>query len=654
MSNRVNVTITARDLTRTQLEGIRRRFHSLGEDADRIVGERTRQNFDRLRQSVVATRRDLMNMRGAIPDEDFFRLDQAIRRSQRSLSRGFGNISDQSLRRVAGQLRTISDDFQRLDEEGNIRVLTRIDSSGLRRADAELARWRREQGLRSVNQRVRVDVDNTSWRRRILRGLAAPFTAAARAIRGILSDGVGQGLADAFSGPGSKATIIAAAGALVTGVASYLGAGIAGILTLAFGAAFVGLGGFLAAKAKPVKEAWKAAAKEIKASWKDAGAALEPVVIHGIGLLRKLSDAFLPHFEEAMRHAQTPVQSFLDYFSKSLVDFGKRAFHPMMEGFDTLLAAFGPEWDDFMKGLGDSFGALGRTVTRHSGEIAEVLREVFGLITTIIDIVNFLTETWAQMARFFMYNVGAMEKVLGGFIKGLGYVGASIVDAFKPLGYLIPGFKSKIDKAEKAVSDWGDKTSRKLQEMGDSAMDWGKKMDRANKRRKLQVDIAGWKNDLSKARADLKKTTSQKAKAKLKADISQLQRQIKEARRELNALNGKTATTYVITKTSTTSGPVFHESGKYAHGGVIGSAATGGVRSNLVKVGEHGPEFVRLPAGSSVRSNPDSRRMMAEDGRMAGGIATLEIVSDDAAMLALFRRIVREAGGNFDIVFKKG
>ncbi|MFJ6667409.1 phage tail tape measure protein [Streptomyces sp. NPDC091383] len=47
-----------------------------------------------------------------------------------------------------------------------------------------------------------------------------------------------------------------------------------------------------------------------------------------------------------------------------------------------------------------------------------------------------------------------------------------------------------------------------------------------------------------------------------------------------------------------------------ATGGVVGAAASGGLRSNLTWVGEQGPELLDLPAGSRVWSNPDSQRMV--------------------------------------------
>ncbi|MEU9245691.1 hypothetical protein [Streptomyces sp. NPDC048385] len=48
-----------------------------------------------------------------------------------------------------------------------------------------------------------------------------------------------------------------------------------------------------------------------------------------------------------------------------------------------------------------------------------------------------------------------------------------------------------------------------------------------------------------------------------------------------------------------------------AAGGIVGAAASGGLRSDLTWVGEHGPELLDLPAGARVWSNPDSRRKLA-------------------------------------------
>jgi hypothetical protein len=51
--------------------------------------------------------------------------------------------------------------------------------------------------------------------------------------------------------------------------------------------------------------------------------------------------------------------------------------------------------------------------------------------------------------------------------------------------------------------------------------------------------------------------------------------------------------------------------GRKAAGGIVGAAASGGIRSGLTLVGEQGMELADLPVGSRVWSNPDTRRKLA-------------------------------------------
>jgi len=87
-----------------------------------------------------------------------------------------------------------------------------------------------------------------------------------------------------------------------------------------------------------------------------------------------------------------------------------------------------------------------------------------------------------------------------------------------------------------------------------------------------------------------------------------------------------------------------------ATGGIVGRAATGGVRSNRVMVGEHGPEVMDLPPGTSVHSNPDSERMM---GGAMGGTVNVRLEVDgrgggdfERFVAEMIRRYVRVSGGN--------
>lgn len=95
------------------------------------------------------------------------------------------------------------------------------------------------------------------------------------------------------------------------------------------------------------------------------------------------------------------------------------------------------------------------------------------------------------------------------------------------------------------------------------------------------------------------------------------------------------------------------KSKKKATGGVIG-AATGGLRGGLVEVGERGPELVRLPFGSSVYSNADSRRIAGRGGGGSGDVyhLTLEVGGKawEEVWIDTGRRAVRTRGGKVEAV----
>ncbi|KUN03141.1 hypothetical protein AQI95_24595 [Streptomyces yokosukanensis] len=116
--------------------------------------------------------------------------------------------------------------------------------------------------------------------------------------------------------------------------------------------------------------------------------------------------------------------------------------------------------------------------------------------------------------------------------------------------------------------------------------------------------------------------------------------------------------------------------GHKATGGVVGMAASGGLRSSLTWVGEQGPELLDLGAGARVWSNPDSRRMWAQahtpwssmlntPQRASAGYApatsaarqepiVLELRSSgshvDEMLLQILRKAIRVRGGNVQLV----
>lgn len=61
-----------------------------------------------------------------------------------------------------------------------------------------------------------------------------------------------------------------------------------------------------------------------------------------------------------------------------------------------------------------------------------------------------------------------------------------------------------------------------------------------------------------------------------------------------------------------------------ATGGIVGAAASGGIRSGRVLVGENGREIVDMPVGSTVHSNSDTERMLSQ-GPSGGSSGPLQV-----------------------------
>ncbi len=80
----------------------------------------------------------------------------------------------------------------------------------------------------------------------------------------------------------------------------------------------------------------------------------------------------------------------------------------------------------------------------------------------------------------------------------------------------------------------------------------------------------------------------------------------------------------------------------FAHGGIIG-AASGGARSGLTMVGEHGRELVKLPAGSRVYPNSATEDMLASTGQKEdSGPTEIRFSGDlDSALASLLMRMFK-------------
>lgn len=548
-------------------------------------GRNSQRNLSIMQRTFREMDQEVRNLAGHIPHDEFDRLTRRVA--------DFGvrmNTTGQNSRRQLGLMRTSLREMER--------EITRVSGGGRERERVVniTARDRTGPGLRRSESRIR------SWIMGPLRGMGG-------LIGGTLSDGIGQGVVGAFRSPAFGAIVVAAIAAAL----SVVGAAIAGALVFALGGAFVAIASMSAIKSKEIQRNWKEAAKNIGKDLAQAGEPLIPVIHRAIHVLEGMSSEFAPHFREAMEKAAPHLDDFVQRTRDGFKKMGQHAWDDLQEAFRVFVAAFGPMWEDFLAEFGKSLGALARTVSDHSTEIAAAFRVVLGMINLLVDTINFFANAWVTGMHMMIDSTAFLLKGVAFITDQIISFFGSILDAAVASFSWIPGVGPQLEQAQAAFATFRDGVNQKFENMSLQVKQFGIDMDVANRKRKLEVDIESWQSQLARAKEELKSVPPEK-RSELKATIADLTNKISQAQ---GALNSMQKDYYVRIHAYRVGDWATGGGGPFAHGGVVGSmgrAATGGVRSNMTMVGEHGPEIVNLPPGSHVRSNPDSRRMMAQGG----------------------------------------
>lgn len=586
------------------------------------------------------------------------------------------NVSDRSSAGLASLRRSLRRAQRQARAAGtDIRFNVRIPDDATRR---EIRRIRRALRGQPVTLRTRLDPPTPSpvtWRRRIARTLGRPVTVPVRLagrgllgtvrgplrslrglVSGILQDGVGQGIINGFKAGGPVG--MAFLGALLLSLASVIGAALSGLLVTALGLAFVGIGGASAAMSDQIKAQWSETLGVLKEEFAEVGKPLIPVLDRALERLETMAQKAGPKLQAAIEATAPATEAFINRILDGFESFAGAAFQPIMDAWNVFAPVFGEQWDEFMRELGESFADMANLVKEHPAEIALALEVVFETLELIIDTVTLLGKVWVLIVRnigdSIGFLLGAVAGLANGFLTGIDLILAGLEE----LAGLI-GLDGPIKTARRNLQDFRDTAVGRLEEMAVSAYGWGEALDKANRKRRLEADISSWQASLKRARDDLSRTSNQKARAKLKADISDLENKIRNARNQLSALNGTTATTYVQTVNLSggrASGRGGTRGGRLAHGGIVGAAASGGVRSNMTLVGEEGPELVNLPTGSHVRPAGWTRAAMGGPGAERTATLRLEAGTSDVdrLLMTILRRAIRNEGGDVQVVLGSG
>lgn len=395
--------------------------------------------------------------------------------------------------------------------------------------------------------------------------------------------GLAQSLGSSLSAAGSSPAVMAGVAALALVVGSALGALLASAIVLAFGGAFVGLGVMLLAGREDVQRKWGQTLNDLKKKFSDAAKPLLPVLDTARQKLAELGDKFAPHFKKAMERAAPYIDDFLDRFAKGVEKFGEGAFEPMMEAFNELLGEI--DIEGFLAGLGDAFGKLADMVKKNKKEIGLLFDFIGYVVIGAILVLGKLVGMWGSMVRAVKTAIARVQDLLSWLSRLKN----------KTVRFSAPGLSALI----RAVR---------------TAIDWVRNL----RGKRLGFSISGISGAISAVRTLIG---------------------------WIGRLHGKNITVSVGAQVGKTLTDILGRIG-FAHGGIVG-AASGGARSALTMVGEHGPELVRLPPGSQVHSNPDSMRMMSREG---SNRTVIEIRSGgsrvDDLLVDILKKAIRYRGGD--------
>jgi len=176
--------------------------------------------------------------------------------------------------------------------------------------------------------------------------------------------------------------------------------------------------------------------------------------------------------------------------------------------------------------------------------------------------------------------------------------------------------KTATAKIKANIADLESKYRQAIAELG--------KLNKKTATSKMKGHIADLLAKVAAAKRSLNSVPKSKQSA-LRAYIAQLQAQVAAARRALASVRSKTVYINGIYRGM---GDAIRAS--KATGGIIG-AQGGGPRSRMTLVGENGPELADLAPGTTVHSNPDTRRIMSQSG--GGQRVVLEFAGNPSSAL---------------------
>lgn len=508
--------------------------------------------------------------------------------------------------------------------------------------------------------------------------------------------GIGESLGKSLSAAGSNPYVLAGVAALVATLVPLIGTLIGGALVLGIGGGLAAIGIMAAAKAKEVQDAFGRTKEVIGKTLSEAAKPLEPVLVHIADSVSSFVKMAGPMLKSIFTDMAPVLQGFFDHLMAGF-EAAAPAIEPLVAAFNDLMTALGPVFQELITQVGEALGDLGKQFQQKEtiDAFVGVISALFKLLPAGIKLITFLSkvfsEIWPAVSQLgkavahLAVEVGPIFLLLIkgwiGYIKILYPVIAKVVEWIAQLvGAIVEGAPKIIEWVRKIV-DWikriRGKTIELAQRGAAKVIEWALKIinwvkDVRGKTIALAQRGASAVVERVRAIIDWVKNIRNKTVALAQRGASAVISNVQGIINRIRNFVGKTVSLGVrgvegaIQKVQSLINRIKNFVGKtvnigvnflkgagskiadalgFAHGGIVG-AASGGARSALTMVGEHGPELVNLPAGSRVNSNPDTMRMLSGAG--GGGVAVHLYVQGSILSERDIKRIIRDAFINGD------
>jgi chorismate mutase len=254
-----------------------------------------------------------------------------------------------------------------------------------------------------------------------------------------------------------------------------------------------------------------------------------------------------------------PVFKDLTFGFQAVMDIGRIIGPTLVDVGGAIASAFAPIGDSATKAVGP-LQKLDLWVKNNHVAVLEAARQ-FGV--GMITMVDAAIQAAPQIIKAFRFISLAMLDVAG----------VSIAAAATAFGW-VPGIGGKLKAANKAFNSFKDGYIGALDTAGRKADEFAASATPKLAAGKLKLNINNWQQQIDAAKAKMKTVPASK-QAALKATITDLQNKVSSAKRQLNSLNGKTATTWIYTNVKTTYSTAGSVSGGKSVHGMVG--ATGGL-----------------------------------------------------------------------------